>query len=108
MIGFVIQTNGTAIRMLTRNIIASSAAINIWNGKGINAQNNPTATAPAQEFLFICHNDGSFNTSPNTPIILLFIMVLGLGKNFLINFFGISVLVNYGDFALAFLIQSND
>ncbi len=108
MIGFVIQTKGTAIRMLTRKIIANNAAITIWNGKGINAQNNPTAIAPEHVFLLMCHKEGLCKTSPKIPTSLLFIMVSGFGKQFLMSFFGILILVVYFDSILIIVIKSND
>ena len=79
--GLLTHTIGTATSILTRNRIAPTAAINIWNGTGINAQNIPSATASEQERRFICHNDGSCRRGPSSLIQRFLTMTSGCGRN---------------------------
>ena len=51
--------------------IASAAALNVWIGIGMNAQNTPIAAPPADERLCICHIFGSCKYSSNSRMILL-------------------------------------
>jgi hypothetical protein len=88
--GLLIQTVGTAIKILTLKRIANKAASNIWKGIGITAQNKPIAIAPDTDRRFICQIPGSCSFGPSFFISGFSVMLVGCGINFLIIFLGIS------------------
>ena len=88
--GFDIHTNETPIAILHRSNQQKAAAIIIWEGSGINEQNNPTKTALAALFLLKWKRSRFFNKCWIGFNAGLLITDCGSGKYFFKNEFFIS------------------
>src|SRR3989304_6376324 len=66
--GLLTRVNNTDSGKLTRNRMASAALLMVCMGRGMNAQNNPAATPPAEERRDKCQMLGSCNNEPKRRI----------------------------------------